>query len=152
MFTRRSSEIIWRFPFTAEKNPKANVSRERCRRYRSKQWRRIGKPFRPVLHISSARTLPGRATFDSRAVKGAKNWEWIKKGVPIRVEIGPRDIESGSVVVSRRDQPVKAKQSTALREFAGRAAEILGEMQEALYTRAQKFRDANTKTIESRKE
>ena len=41
---------------------------------------------------------------------GVKNWEWIKKGVPIRVEIGPRDLEKNSVAVSRRDQPVKAKE------------------------------------------
>src|SRR5437868_7064079 len=40
---------------------------------------------------------------------GVKNWEWIKKGVPVRIEIGPRDLQSGSIVVSRRDQPVKAK-------------------------------------------
>jgi prolyl-tRNA synthetase len=38
---------------------------------------------------------------------GVKNWEWIKKGVPLRVEIGPRDLEKNSVTVSRRDQPVK---------------------------------------------
>ena len=34
---------------------------------------------------------------------GVKNWEWIKKGVPLRVELGPRDLESGNVAVSRRD-------------------------------------------------
>ena len=33
-----------------------------------------------------------------------KNWEWIKKGVPLRVEIGPRDITSRNVAVARRDQ------------------------------------------------
>ncbi|MBA3460064.1 MAG: proline--tRNA ligase, partial [Deltaproteobacteria bacterium] len=40
---------------------------------------------------------------------GVKNWEWIKKGVPLRIEIGPRDLESGNIAVSRRDQPTKAK-------------------------------------------
>src|SRR5690348_10024282 len=34
---------------------------------------------------------------------GAKNWEWVKKGVPVRVELGPRDLESNAVAVSRRD-------------------------------------------------
>src|SRR3981189_195918 len=34
---------------------------------------------------------------------GAKNWEWIKKGVPVRVELGPRDLESGKDPASRRD-------------------------------------------------
>src|SRR5215217_6217343 len=36
---------------------------------------------------------------------GVKNWDWIKKGVPLRIEIGPRDLETNSVTVSRRDQP-----------------------------------------------
>ncbi len=35
---------------------------------------------------------------------GEKNWEWIKKGVPLRVEIGPRDLEKGTVAVARRDR------------------------------------------------
>src|SRR4029077_3105886 len=45
---------------------------------------------------------------------GVKNWEWIKKGVPLRVEIGPRDLEKNSVEVSRRDQPVKSKESMSM--------------------------------------
>src|SRR5438477_282350 len=54
---------------------------------------------------------------------GVKNWEWIKKGVPVRVEIGPRDLEKNSVAVSRRDQPVKEKQFVAMEEFLSRAPE-----------------------------
>ena len=41
---------------------------------------------------------------------GTKNWEWIKKGVPIRVEIGPRDLEKGTVAVARRDRGPKEKE------------------------------------------
>lgn len=83
---------------------------------------------------------------------GVKSWEWIKKGVPIRVEIGPRDLAAGSVVVSRRDQPSKVKQSMSSSEFVGRAAEILGDIQKNLYERAKKFRDTHTRTINSREE
>jgi prolyl-tRNA synthetase len=83
---------------------------------------------------------------------GVKNWEWIKKGVPLRVEIGPRDLEKNSVEVSRRDQAVKAKESMPVEEFIARAPEILGSIQDSLYARAKKFRDANTRVIESRKE
>src|SRR5437588_8932991 len=42
---------------------------------------------------------------------GVKNWEWIKKGVPLRVELGRVDLGKNSVEVSRRDQEVKAKES-----------------------------------------
>jgi prolyl-tRNA synthetase len=83
---------------------------------------------------------------------GVKNWEWIKKGVPLRVEIGPRDLEKNSVAVSRRDQPVKEKQFMSMDEFAARAPEILMSIQENLYDRARKFRDDNTRVIESKKE
>ena len=76
---------------------------------------------------------------------GVKNWEWIKKGVPLRVEIGPRDLESGNVAVTRRDQPVKSKEFLPAAEFAGRAAEMLEAIQQNLFDRAQQFRDANTR-------
>src|SRR5438874_2572251 len=83
---------------------------------------------------------------------GVKNWEWIKKGVPIRVEIGPRDLEKNSVTVSRRDQPVKNKESMRLDEFTARAPEILVSIQDSLHTHAKEFRDANTQVIGSKKE
>src|SRR6266852_4978976 len=83
---------------------------------------------------------------------GVKNWEWIKKGVPLRVEIGPRDLEKNAVEVSRRDQAVKAKESTTVEEFVARAPEILSSIQDSRYARAKKFCEANTRVIESRKE
>src|SRR5437667_3615099 len=83
---------------------------------------------------------------------GVRNWEWIKKGVPIRIELGPRDLEKNSVEVSRRDQPVKEKQFIATGEFVSRASEILGSIQQNLYQRALKFRDANTRTTNSKEE
>ena len=81
---------------------------------------------------------------------GVKNWDWIKKGVPLRVEIGPRDIEKNSVEVSRRDQPVKAKQSMAMEEFIACAPRLLASVQQSLYERAKAFRDASTHVINSK--
>ena len=83
---------------------------------------------------------------------GVKNWEWIKKGVPVRVEIGPRDLEKDSVDVSRRDQAIKSKESMSIQEFAAGAPEILMSIQQNLYGRAKKFQEANTRVIESKKE
>ena len=97
--------------------------------------------------------LPVEVEVDQRELGGGvKNWEWIKKGVPLRVEIGPRDLEKNAVTVSRRDQPVKTKESMATEEFVARAPEILATIQESLYERAKKFRDANTRVINSKKE
>jgi prolyl-tRNA synthetase len=83
---------------------------------------------------------------------GVKNWEWIKKGVPLRVEVGPRDLEKNSVVFSRRDQAVKAKESIPMEEFVARAPDILASIQASLYARAKRFRDANTHVINSKKD
>jgi prolyl-tRNA synthetase len=83
---------------------------------------------------------------------GVKNWEWIKKGVPLRVELGPRDLESGKVAVSRRDQPVKAKEFLATQEFVSQAGGMLDSIQKNLLQRATEFRDANTRSIDSKDE
>src|SRR3954467_11946527 len=83
---------------------------------------------------------------------GVKNWDWIKKGVPLRVQIGPRDIENNCVEVSRRDQPVKTKQSMATEEFLARAPDMLASIQESLYERAKTFREANTHMINSKQD
>jgi prolyl-tRNA synthetase len=83
---------------------------------------------------------------------GVKNWEWIKKGVPLRVELGPRDLESGKVAVSRRDQSVKAKEFLANEDFVGRVVEMLDSIQATLLQRATEFRDANTRAIDSKEE
>jgi prolyl-tRNA synthetase len=83
---------------------------------------------------------------------GVKNWDWIKKGVPLRVEIGPRDLEKNSVTVSRRDQPGKNKDSMPMDEFTARASEILVSIQDSLYARAKQFRDAHTHEINSKKD
>ncbi|MDQ6808143.1 MAG: proline--tRNA ligase [Verrucomicrobiota bacterium] len=96
----------------------------------------------PIEVAVDRRDLPG----------GAKNWEWIKKGVPVRVEIGPRDLESGNVAVTRRDEPVKAKDFMARAELVARAVEILDSIQQTLFDRAKAFRDANTRVINSKDE
>ena len=94
---------------------------------------------------------------------GVKNWEWIKKGVPLRVELGPRDLESGNVAVSRRDGlPVLAggadpgkpatKSFLPSSEFVRLAPQLLDSIQQSLFDRALAFRDANTRRIDTKEE
>jgi prolyl-tRNA synthetase len=68
----------------------------------------------------------------------------------LRVELGPRDLESGKVAVSRRDQPVKAKEFLANEEFVRRVAAMLDSIQNSLLQRATEFRDANTRALDSK--
>jgi prolyl-tRNA synthetase len=83
---------------------------------------------------------------------GVKNWEWIKKGVPLRVELGPRDLESGNVAVTRRDEDAKAKNFLPKAELVDRASALLDAIQQNLFDRALAFRDANTRVIDTREE
>jgi prolyl-tRNA synthetase len=83
---------------------------------------------------------------------GLKNWEWIKKGVPLRIELGPRDLESGSVAVSRRDQAIKAKEFISAAELVRQAVELLDSIQQNLFERAKQFRDRHTRVIDSKDE
>lgn len=76
---------------------------------------------------------------------GWKFNEWELKGVPLRVEIGPRDVENNTVVLARRDMPGKAgKEFVSADNVAVRANERLAEIQRALFERAREFRDDNT--------
>src|SRR6266567_1999356 len=87
---------------------------------------KLAKELREKRYVD----LPIEVEVDRRDLGGGvKNWEWIKKGVPLRVEIGPRDIASGNAMVSRRDQPVKTKESMPVEEFVSRAPEFLTSIQ-----------------------
>ncbi|MEI8039704.1 MAG: His/Gly/Thr/Pro-type tRNA ligase C-terminal domain-containing protein, partial [Verrucomicrobiota bacterium] len=85
-----------------------------------------------------------RVHVDTRDLSGGvKKWEWIKKGVPIRIEIGPRDLETQKVCVQRRDQPVAAKEFAAQADFLAAATSILDAIHLTLLERATALRDSN---------
>ncbi len=85
---------------------------------------------------------PLRVLVDARDVPG-KKWEWVKKGAPIRIEIGPRDLESRKVCLQRRDQPSNEKSFVDKEDFLRDATDILQEIHDTLLVRAKDFRDAN---------
>ena len=84
---------------------------------------------------------PVRAKIDARDLRGGdKVWQHVKQGVPLRVEIGPRDLAAGTASLTRRDRGPKERTAVPLAEFAARAPAILEEIQHGLFTRAQAFR------------
>ena len=83
---------------------------------------------------------------------GVKSWEWIKKGVPVRIEIGPRDLEKGTVAVCRRDKDHKAKDFIANDEAVKQMPSILESIQAELLKRATAFREEHTQKIDSLEE
>jgi prolyl-tRNA synthetase len=78
---------------------------------------------------------------------GFKYNYWEMRGVPVRVEIGPRDLEAGTCIVARRDDGVKA--TISLESCAATVADLLGTIQQALFDRALAFREANTHRVDT---
>ena len=78
---------------------------------------------------------------------GFKFNEWELKGVPVRIEIGPRDLAKGEVTVVRRLN--RAKQAVPLGELGVTIPAMLEEIQVALLTRARDFREAHTVKLDS---
>jgi prolyl-tRNA synthetase len=77
--------------------------------------------------------------------------EWELRGVPVRVELGPKDLAQNACVLARRDLPGKeAKQfGVPLADAPQRIVALLKDMQTALFERAKKFRDANSFEVNS---
>ena len=77
---------------------------------------------------------------------GWKFNEWELKGVPLRMEIGPRDVEAGAVTLVRRDS--RAKEQVAAGDLAARVPALLEEVQSALLERARALLRDNTHAID----
>jgi prolyl-tRNA synthetase len=76
---------------------------------------------------------------------GFKFNDWEMRGVPLRIEIGPKDVAKGTVVLARRDKPGKEGKSFVPQEgLPAAVATALEEIQKALLERARAFRDAHT--------
>jgi prolyl-tRNA synthetase len=83
---------------------------------------------------------------------GVKNWEWIKKGVPVRIEVGPRDLAQGMAALSRRDKPHREKSFMSTADLPAQLPAILDNMQAGMLARAAAFRDRHTRVIGSKEE
>ncbi len=78
---------------------------------------------------------------------GRRAVEWELKGVPVRIELGPRDVEQGQAVVVRRD--VDGKQPTPLEGFAAGMPSMLEDVQRSLYDQAVARRNEMTADVDS---
>jgi prolyl-tRNA synthetase len=85
---------------------------------------------------------------DLRDTGGARNWDWVKKGIPLRVEIGPRDMDKNAVFVGRRDRKPQERLSLPRDTFVQTIAEILDDIQRQLFQRALAFREEHTVRID----
>lgn len=106
--------------------------------------------LRAALAAQSALGEPVRVLLDAKPGKAAaKRWDWVRKGAPVIVEVGPRDVQNGVVSLLRRDAlwdqaSGKPAFQAPTRDAAAEAIPaLLGEMQTALFAEAQARREAN---------
>ncbi len=91
---------------------------------------------------------PVRVFIDDRDLRGGeKKWQHVKRGVPLRIEIGPKDIAHQGVFVGRRDTGATGPQDRD--QFVATFSETLAEIQQNLFDRAVRFRDEHTRSIDS---
>ena len=81
---------------------------------------------------------------------GYKFNDWELKGVPVRLEVGPRDLENGVVTVFRRDTCEKT--TLPLEGLADSLKALLDDIQQSLYDQAKAFRDEKTVTVHNMEE
>ncbi len=94
--------------------------------------------------------LKGKVRIKTDMSENTPGWkfnEWELRGVPLRMEIGPRDVQNNSVVLVRRDN--RAKEFVSIDALETRLPVLLDEIQRALFLRALEFREKNTFYTES---
>ena len=92
-----------------------------------------------------------RVELDLRDMAGGqKKWDWIKKGIPIRIEVGWRDLQNDVGVCFRRD--TVGREIRKLGDLVGAIPTILNSIQQNLLERAKQFRDTHTREIDSKEE
>jgi len=81
---------------------------------------------------------------------GFKFNDWEMKGAPIRMEVGPRDIENNQIVLVRRD--TSEKSTVNISDIANKVSEMLNDIHNNLYAEAQNFMKSNTIKVRSYKD
>jgi prolyl-tRNA synthetase len=112
------------------------------------------KALEEDLEAQTFAGTPVRVHIDGRDMRGGeKKWHWVKKGAPIRLEVGPRDIEKDSVAMARRDKPSSEKNVFIPRaEIIATIGTRLQEIHDALFARALAHRAEHTKVIDTKDE
>lgn len=109
-------------------------------------WRKEAEKAAVIEQVTRvAKMLKGKVRVKVDMSENTPGWkynEWEMRGVPVRMEIGPRDVQNNSVMLVRRDN--RAKTPVSVDALEARLPELLEEVQKALFQRAVEFREKNT--------
>lgn len=98
--------------------------------------------------MTSLRAKNISVKYDNRTTQrpGAKFAQYELQGVPLRIAIGPNDLENGTVELARRD--TLSKETIDLEELQSKVTQLIAEIQDALYVKALKFRDQHITLVD----
>ena len=98
--------------------------------------------------MTSLRSKQISVKYDNRTTQrpGAKFAQYELQGVPLRIAIGPNDLENGTVELARRD--TLSKETIDLEELQSKVTQLIAEIQDALYVKALKFRDQHITLVD----
>ena len=114
------------------------------------QYELIGERLKPIIQKMKARDIS--VHYDDRDTykPGWKFAEYELKGVPLRLAIGPRDLENNTVEIARRD--TMTKETVSMDNIDEVVDQLLIEIQESIFQKALKFREENTTAVSSYEE
>lgn len=111
------------------------------------------RDLKQALEAQSYLGEPVRVELDDRDIRGGeKTWSWVKKGVPVRIEVGPRDMEKEAVFYARRDKSVKNKVSQEKASFVSEITALLENIQSSLFKKAQDLQKTHTQSIDNKED
>ncbi|MCO6458727.1 MAG: proline--tRNA ligase [Pirellulaceae bacterium] len=91
---------------------------------------------------------PVQVLLDDRDLRGGeKNWQHIKRGVPLRAEVGPKDLAKDSVFLARRD--TGQKQAIGRAQFVAEVPQLLAQIQQGLFDRALQLQRDHSRPIDN---
>ena len=105
------------------------------------QKQAIDEKVRVLTEDMKALGIRVKYDYDDSRRPGWKFAEWEMKGVPVRIAIGARDLESNSVEVARRDN--KLKETVSIDGLANTVLVLLNDIQDSIYNKAKAYRDQN---------
>jgi len=109
----------------------------------------LKRKLRDICYIGS----PLAVHIDERDIRGGeKVWSWIKKGVPIRIEIGFKELGAKYLTIAKRTQSHKAFEQQSEEKFLQTVTDQLDEIQKTLFHRAQSFHLAHLKEVDTKEE
>ncbi len=116
--------------------------------YRAEEdLQKISERIAPVIEELKAKGISVKYDSDDKYKPGYKFAEYELRGVPVRLGIGMRDLENGTIEVARRD--TLSKESRPLESIAAHIKDLLDEIQTNIYQKALKFREENTFRVDT---